>query len=140
MANIQKSTDSSELLLHYPHPPIRLASKIKLAYFVYSPPRALDQVCVRRLDCTLHYGRDEARLTARSTDWRHGLPAKSRTALSQLRHVTVVTIWCRNSAIPCIRLRGHWLKQAGFTPQSLVEVVVMPARLEPTLVASAQRA
>ncbi len=69
----------------------------------------------------------------------HRLPAKSCKALPQPRHVTVGTLWCRDSAIPWIRLRGHWLKQAGFTPQSLVAVVVLPGRLELTLVASAQK-
>lgn len=71
---------------------------------------------------------------------RHRPPAKSCTAFPQLRHITVGTLWCRHSATPWIRLRGHWLKQAGFTPQSRVAVVVLPGRLELTLVSPAQKA
>lgn len=59
-------------------------------------------------------------------------------AFPQLRHVTVGSIWCRGKSTPWIRLKGQWLKQAGFTSQSLVAVVVMPGRLELTLVRPTQ--
>lgn len=69
---------------------------------------------------------------------RHRLSPRPCSPFPQIRHVTVGTLWCRDTSIPWIRLRGHWLRHAGFTPQSLVAVVVMPGRLELTLVAPAQ--
>lgn len=66
---------------------------------------------------------------------RHRLPPRPCSPFPQIRYVTVGTLWYRDSSIPWIRLRGHWLKHAGFTPQSLVAVVVMPGRLELTVVA-----
>ncbi len=59
-------------------------------------------------------------------------------AFPQIRQVTVGTLWCRGISMPWIRLKGQWLKQAGFTSQSLVAVVVMPGRIELTLATPAQ--
>jgi hypothetical protein len=55
------------------------------------------------------------------------------------RLTTVGTFLCRRSVTPWIRLRGQWLKQAGFAPRSLVTVEVMPGRLELRLVTPTER-
>ena len=60
------------------------------------------------------------------------------TTFPQLRHVTVGTLVCRHVSIPWIRLRGQWLKQAGFAPRSSVAIVVTPGRLELTVVTQHQ--
>ncbi len=70
---------------------------------------------------------------------RYSFSRRNCGVFPQLRHVTVGTLWCRDTCIPWIRLRGHWLRHAGFTPQSLVSVVVMPGRIELTLAAPAHQ-
>lgn len=69
---------------------------------------------------------------------RDFISPKSCIAFPQIRHVTVGTLCGRDTHTPWIRLRGQWLKHAGFTPQSRVMVVVMPGRLELSLVTPVQ--
>ena len=47
------------------------------------------------------------------------------TSNRQVRFLTVARCPEGQSLIPWIRLRGRWLHQAGFTPQSKVKVRVM---------------
>ncbi len=47
----------------------------------------------------------------------------------QVRHLTVSTVLCNGVATPWIRIKGQWLKQAGFPPQSEVRLVVNRGRL-----------
>ncbi len=63
--------------------------------------------------------------------------SQSRTHLPKIRHVSVGTLLCREVVTPYIRLRGQWLRQAGFAPHALVRVVVSTGRLELTVVPSA---
>lgn len=45
------------------------------------------------------------------------------------RYLTVGALWCRGVATPWIRIKGQWLKHAGFHPQSVVRLVVTEGRL-----------
>jgi hypothetical protein len=54
---------------------------------------------------------------------------KSDKPSSQERFLTVCLYPETNPHVPWIRLRGLWLRQAGFTPKSRVRVRVMPGCL-----------
>ena len=65
---------------------------------------------------------------------RHRIRLRPCPTFPQLRQLTIGTIWCNGTATPWIRIRGHWLRQAGFHPQGRVRVIVTCGRLviEPT--------
>ena len=65
---------------------------------------------------------------------RHRASLRRRIQFPNIRLVTVGTLTCREKVLPLIRLRGQWLQQAGFTPQSVVRVVVTEGQLELTVV------
>ena len=46
-----------------------------------------------------------------------------------MRKVTVSYSFQNNTTVPMIRLRGKWLKRAGFDEGTLVEIAVSDGRL-----------
>lgn len=64
---------------------------------------------------------------AKHNDAQHGPPPEMPHL--QDRHLTVSLYPESNPHVPWIRLRGLWLRQAGFTPESRVRVRVMPGCL-----------